>query len=206
MRYDKRLRQLRIENGYSKEKLATILHIDVQRVENWEEGISEPSVRELYQLSALYEVNVDEILENASLYTEMEQAIQLTADNEKEYIVGATGKNNEDSIESMDSDFSKVFNTNVVQEDKRKERGKNSPTIKENALKQLKFWITVLVFTTIISLFGILPMILLKNRFWGFLSFLPVLLLGTWATIKKDINTMLALSFSILFGFICIGI
>ncbi|MDE6424696.1 MAG: helix-turn-helix transcriptional regulator [Ruminococcus sp.] len=206
MRYEQRLRQLRIENGFTQERLAKILHIDVQEVADWEEGRAEPSVRELYQLSALYEVKIDDILEEASLYIEMEQATDLATGNQKQYIVGATGKNNDEINDILQYNTLEVDKIQRDQNNKQNERNYNPPTIQENSFKQCKFWIIFIILAIGISLLGTLTVVLFKNKFWVFLALLPVCIAVIWATIKRDRIIFMALEYATLLAAVCITI
>ena len=207
MQYEKRLRQLRIEKGYSEERLAKILHIDVEVIKKWERGQAEPTFRELEQLSALYSLEVDEILENASQYLEIEQAIEYTPDNQKRYVVGATGTNRDD-IESLyyhDIDALKA-SIAAKKESDRVERGGQTPPpkVQKGSEDGQTFWARVLFYMAVISLTALLPMLLTKNRFWAFLALLPVAIFCLLATLKKSKKLFITVGFATLFSLVII--
>ena len=57
-----RLKEIRIQHGYSQEYVATKLSVSRQAVSKWENGTSEPSTSNLLLLADLYGVSVDELL------------------------------------------------------------------------------------------------------------------------------------------------
>ena len=62
MDYCKRLKQLRIENGYTQEQIAFILHTRQEQYSKYESGKRELPIRHLITLCCLYRVSADYIL------------------------------------------------------------------------------------------------------------------------------------------------
>lgn len=59
----KHLHVLRKEHGYTQEKLAEELHISRQAVSKWEQAETIPDIATLLQLSKLYQMTINDILE-----------------------------------------------------------------------------------------------------------------------------------------------
>jgi transcriptional regulator with XRE-family HTH domain len=70
-----KLSALRRESSLSEEELAAFLNITSQKVISWESAESEPTASELFELSKLYHISVDEILK--SEIAEVSQPISL---------------------------------------------------------------------------------------------------------------------------------
>ncbi|MCT4797238.1 helix-turn-helix transcriptional regulator [Exiguobacterium profundum] len=66
----KRLKQLRLENKYSQQQIADKLNITRQAVSKWENGKSIPDIENLKLLCEIYNVSLDNILENSVLTEE----------------------------------------------------------------------------------------------------------------------------------------
>ena len=62
MDYCKRLKKLRIENGYTQEQIAFILHTRQEQYSKYESGKRELPVKHLIALCCLYRVSADYIL------------------------------------------------------------------------------------------------------------------------------------------------
>ncbi|MDY3121376.1 helix-turn-helix transcriptional regulator [Suipraeoptans intestinalis] len=58
------IKKLRMENGMSQETLAECLNVSRQAVSNWETGKTQPDAQTLIQISAVFQVMVDEIIQN----------------------------------------------------------------------------------------------------------------------------------------------
>lgn len=59
-----KLRLLRNQKGLSQQKLANLLHVSQQSVYKYENGLAEPDIRTLRQLSELFDVSIDYLVEN----------------------------------------------------------------------------------------------------------------------------------------------
>ena len=59
MHISKRLKELRIENNFSQEKLAEILNVSRQTISNWENERSYPDVHNLIMLCDIYSVSLN---------------------------------------------------------------------------------------------------------------------------------------------------
>ena len=62
MDYCKRLKELRIKNGYTQEQIAFILHTRQEQYSKYESGKRELPIRHLIALCFLYRVSADYIL------------------------------------------------------------------------------------------------------------------------------------------------
>ena len=62
MDYCKRLKQLRIENGYTQEQIAFILHTRQEQYSKYESGKRELPLKHLIALCCLYRVSADYVL------------------------------------------------------------------------------------------------------------------------------------------------
>ena len=79
MLYEKRLCDLRMENGLSQEEVAVSLGITRQTVSRWEHGVSCPSSENLIALSKLYGVSVETLMEDgAELQSPQEERTEVS--------------------------------------------------------------------------------------------------------------------------------
>ena len=62
MDYQKRLKELRIKNGYTQEQIAFILHTRQEQYSKYESGKRELPIKHLVALCCLYRVSADYIL------------------------------------------------------------------------------------------------------------------------------------------------
>ena len=62
MDYFKRLKELRIKNGYTQQQIAFILHTRQEQYSKYESGKRELSIRHLIALCCLYKVSSDYVL------------------------------------------------------------------------------------------------------------------------------------------------
>lgn len=62
MALGERLKESRINKGYSQGDVADFLHISRQSISKWENGNSYPDLDNLVKLSTYYEVSIDELL------------------------------------------------------------------------------------------------------------------------------------------------
>ena len=62
MEYCKKLKELRIENGFTQEQIAYILHTRQEQYSKYENGKRELPIRHLIALCCLYRVSADYIL------------------------------------------------------------------------------------------------------------------------------------------------
>jgi transcriptional regulator with XRE-family HTH domain len=74
-----KLSALRRESSLSEDELAAFLNISGEKVVSWERAESEPTASELFELSKLYHISVDEILK--SEIAEVSQPISLKKDH-----------------------------------------------------------------------------------------------------------------------------
>ena len=62
MDYHKRLRELRIEHGYTQEQIAFILHTRQEQYSKYENGKRDLPIKHLIALRCLYRVSADYVL------------------------------------------------------------------------------------------------------------------------------------------------
>ncbi|WP_034545129.1 helix-turn-helix domain-containing protein [Carnobacterium alterfunditum] len=74
MALGERLKESRVNKGYSQGNVADHLHISRQSISKWENGNSYPDLDNLVKLSTYYEVSIDELLkENQELKKKIEE-------------------------------------------------------------------------------------------------------------------------------------
>lgn len=66
MKFNEKLIKLRKEHGYSQEQLGYELNVTRQTVSKWELGISTPDMEKLVEISKLFGVNVDDLVNDSS--------------------------------------------------------------------------------------------------------------------------------------------
>lgn len=62
MKFNERLKELRTEKGWTQKALAERMNVTDDCIFFWEKGRSEPSVQQILDLSALFEVTTDYLL------------------------------------------------------------------------------------------------------------------------------------------------
>ena len=62
MKYNEKLRQLRVDNEMSQDDLAEKLHVTRQTISKWEQGVNEPDIYTLKQYAAIFNVTIDELV------------------------------------------------------------------------------------------------------------------------------------------------
>lgn len=67
MSFPENLQVIRIKNKLSQEKLAELMNVSRQAVAKWEGGKSYPDIKKLLELSRLFNVSVDELLNEAKV-------------------------------------------------------------------------------------------------------------------------------------------
>jgi transcriptional regulator with XRE-family HTH domain len=60
--FSERLKELRIENGYSQKKLAELLNVTKQNISDWENKKSETNFDMLGKIAKLFNVTVGQLL------------------------------------------------------------------------------------------------------------------------------------------------
>lgn len=63
------LRQLRENAGYTTEALARFFGMDGSLIENWESGVTEPTITECLVLSKLYGISLDNMFADFSVHS-----------------------------------------------------------------------------------------------------------------------------------------
>lgn len=95
MSLGERLKESRLNKGYSQGKVAEYLHISRQSISKWENGNSYPDLDNLVKLSMYYEVSIDELLkENQKLKKKIKNNELKIEDNHQKlnFIQGKTEK------------------------------------------------------------------------------------------------------------------
>lgn len=62
MKFQERLKELRIEKGFTQKTLAERLNVTDDCVHFWEKGRSEPSIEQILQLAQLFDISTDYLL------------------------------------------------------------------------------------------------------------------------------------------------
>ncbi len=83
MKWNKRLKDLRIDNDMTQEKLGSYLGIDAKTIARYEKGETEPTISTIIQLALLFNVSIDyivglkdvEIIEKDTTIEELEKII-----------------------------------------------------------------------------------------------------------------------------------
>ena len=77
-----KLRQLRLNNGYTQEKLANLLSLhSTTTIANYESGLSEPSINILIKLATVFNCSMDYLIDRNSI-DDKEIKNNLILDNE----------------------------------------------------------------------------------------------------------------------------
>lgn len=59
-----RIYEIRKENGLTQEQVADELNVSRQTISNWETGSAQPTIDKVIELSKLYEISVDDMINN----------------------------------------------------------------------------------------------------------------------------------------------
>ena len=62
MKYNEKLKQLRVQNNMSQDELSEKLHVTRQTVSKWEQGVNEPDIYTLKQYATIFNVTIDDIV------------------------------------------------------------------------------------------------------------------------------------------------
>lgn len=62
MEFKTRLKELRIEKGFSQLEIANVLNMSKMAISHWEKGNSEPSIEQLKILARMFDVSVDYLI------------------------------------------------------------------------------------------------------------------------------------------------
>lgn len=88
--FEKKLRELREEKNLSQQELANLLGVSKQSIYKWENGINKPDTENIKQLSNLFEIKIDDMLNNKELKEIKSENINILnkkqADHLKKYI------------------------------------------------------------------------------------------------------------------------
>ena len=77
MRLNEKLVRLRKEKGLTQSKLAETVEVSRQTVSKWEAGIAIPSSENLRELSGLYGVSVDNLLNDNVEYLDLSETAEI---------------------------------------------------------------------------------------------------------------------------------
>ncbi len=64
MEFKVRLKELRIESGFSQIEIAKKLNMSKMAISHWEKGNSEPSIEQLKSLAKIFDVSIDYLIGN----------------------------------------------------------------------------------------------------------------------------------------------
>ena len=84
MNCSKKLQTLRKEKGLSQEKLAEMVGVSRQAISKWELGQSYPEMDNLITLSNIFDVNIDSLVKNNEINTNIENKQNSNEDAEDE--------------------------------------------------------------------------------------------------------------------------
>lgn len=62
MRFSEKIKEVRVFRGLTQDDIAKQLHVSRQAVSKWENGLNEPDIMSIVQLSDILEVPLDELL------------------------------------------------------------------------------------------------------------------------------------------------
>lgn len=62
IKFKENLKSLRKEKGLSQTALAQLLNTTVKTVSHWETGYTEPSLKQLAEISVVFDVSIDDLL------------------------------------------------------------------------------------------------------------------------------------------------
>ncbi|WP_423364168.1 helix-turn-helix domain-containing protein [Mycoplasma sp. P36-A1] len=80
-----KIKQERINRGWSQNDIAVNLKVSRQLVSKWENGISSPDLERLIELSLLFKINLNEFIKEAYQYThENDESKQLIKSSQEE--------------------------------------------------------------------------------------------------------------------------
>lgn len=68
MKIGNNLEKFRTNMHLTQKSVANAIHVSRQTISNWEREISYPSLESLINLSCLYHVSIDQLLDNKSFY------------------------------------------------------------------------------------------------------------------------------------------
>ncbi|WP_225743052.1 helix-turn-helix domain-containing protein [Marinilactibacillus sp. Marseille-P9653] len=96
MEFPERLKQLRLDKGYSQTALANELYVTRQAISKWERGLGKPDHETLKQISCFFNISIDNLLSDSvdlepnlepiSTGVVLEQALPLNTIAEETYI------------------------------------------------------------------------------------------------------------------------
>ena len=61
MELGERLKELRLQRGFTQEQAGQILGVSVQVVSKWERGLTQPDVQMMPRIAVLYRISLDEL-------------------------------------------------------------------------------------------------------------------------------------------------
>lgn len=63
MAFPENLKKLRLQRGYTQEKLARLLYVDRTSISRYEAGTLEPSISMLVEISRIFNISIDRLIE-----------------------------------------------------------------------------------------------------------------------------------------------
>jgi transcriptional regulator with XRE-family HTH domain len=58
---------IRLDRGYTRPKIESILNVSRYAYRNWEYGATEPPIKDLIRLSSLFQISIDELVGNKKI-------------------------------------------------------------------------------------------------------------------------------------------
>lgn len=111
-----RLKSLRLEKGYSQQKLAKLLFVNQTAVSQWERGATSPEHATLIKLSEIFDVSVDYLVGKTDVKNPQEPKKEEVDDHDIKFALFGTTDIDDETYESV-KNFAKF-----AAEQKRKKR------------------------------------------------------------------------------------
>lgn len=83
----KRLKELRLNKNLTQQQLGKLLSVSGQTILNWENDITNPSVKKLIELASFFDVSIDYLLDFKEKDTNFDKIINILNDYEKEDLI-----------------------------------------------------------------------------------------------------------------------
>lgn len=84
MEIDKKLKDARVQAGFTQEQVAEKVMVSRQTISNWENGKSLPDIVSIMNLSDLYQISIDELLKgDPRMKRKIEKDVNIAKANER---------------------------------------------------------------------------------------------------------------------------
>lgn len=93
-----RLRELRLQRGYTHQELAELLEVNIRQIARYESGVTDPSSRVLTRIAEVFDVSADYLVGLSDTpYPDIEQSGTLSA-REKTILIALRGNDIQEAI------------------------------------------------------------------------------------------------------------